>query len=272
MPLTTFKTHLQTIHYFTEDLGNGITMDLVYIPGGTFLMGAPETELESLNQERPQHQVTVPAFFMGATPITQAQWRQVASSIGQGKEPLEANPSRFSFRGDNHPVERVSWHDATEFCLRLSRHTKREYRLPSEAEWEYVCRAGTTTPFHCGETILTDLANYNGNYVYGSGAKGGYRETITPVDTFPPNAFGLYDMHGNVWEWCQDSWHDSYEKAPTDGSAWVSRNSSTRVLRGGSWVDYPRLCRSASRFDYYPVDRVNGLGFRVVCCAPRTQP
>jgi formylglycine-generating enzyme required for sulfatase activity len=124
----------------------------------------------------------------------------------------------------------------------LSKATGREYRLPSEAEWEYACRAGTTTPFHFGETITTDLANYNGNYTYGSGSKGQYRKQTTDVGSFPANAFGLHDMHGNVWEWCQDTWHENYNGAPTDGSAWVDENANQNrmILRGGSWYNNPR--------------------------------
>ncbi len=163
--------------YFTENLGNGVSLEMVAIPGGTFRMGSPETEAEQSNAESPQHSVTVKPFFMGKYPVTQAQWRTVAS-LPQVNRPLEPNPSYF--KGDDRPVEQVSWYNAVEFCDRLSRLTKREYRLPSEAEWEYACRAGTTTPFHFGETITTDLANYNGNYTYGTGSKGKYREQTTP--------------------------------------------------------------------------------------------
>jgi formylglycine-generating enzyme required for sulfatase activity len=263
----TITHHPATIHYFTETLGEGITMDLVLIPSGTFEMGSPEDELDRHTREGPQHTVTVPTFFMGRTPITQAQWRQVAQTP-QVNAPLTSNPSRF--KGDDRPVEQVSWQDATEFCARLSRDTRREYRLPSEAEWEYACRAGTTTPFHCGETISTDLANYDGkNYeAYGQGEKGIYRQETTDVGTFRPNPFGLYDMHGNVWEWCQDTWHDSYQNAPVDGSAWETGTSSSRVRRGGSWSYYPRNCRSAYRTYNNFGSALDDLGFRVVCCAP----
>jgi formylglycine-generating enzyme required for sulfatase activity len=160
-----------------------------------------------------------------------------------------------------------------EFCARLSNYTKRPYRLPSEAEWEYACRAGTTTPFHFGKTITTDLANYDGNYIYGDGVKGVYREETTEVGSFKiANEFGLYDMHGNVWEWCQDDWHNSYEGAPTDSSAWISDEYSNekKVLRGGSWFYSPALCRSACRYyDVAGFGRSN-YGFRVVCGAART--
>ncbi len=192
---------------------------MIEIPTGTFSMGAPGQELDSNNTERPQHKVTVPSFYMGRYPVTQAQWKFVAT-LPQVNKKLDPNPS--GFEGDNRPVERVSWYDAVEFCDRLSRHTKRQYRLPSEAEWEYACRAGTKTPFHFGGTITTDLANYNGNETYGQGPKGVDRQKTTEVGSFGvANNFGLYDMHGNVWEWCLDDWHNDYTDAPTDGSAWL---------------------------------------------------
>ena len=266
-----------------ENLGNGIQLEMVMIPGGTFMMGSPEKE------ERPQHQVTIKAFCLGKYQVTQAQWKAVAAAFPQVNKELKLDPSRF--KGDNRPVEQVSWEDAVEFCDRLSRHTKRQYRLPSEAEWEYACRAGTTTPFHFGETITTDLvnydgnytygdgveedrrettdlANYDGNYAYGDGVEGVYREETTEVGSFGvANNFGLYDMHGNVYEWCQDNWHSNYKGAPTDGSAWLSskEDSNRRLLRGGSWHDIPEDCRSASR-TYDLLDYLNNkIGFRVVC-------
>lgn len=172
--------------------------------------------------------------------MTQAQWLAVAG-LPKVKIDLKGNPSNF--KGDDLPVEQVNWHDAREFCARLSQLTKRNYRLPSEAEWEYACRAGTTTPFYFGDTITADLANYDGNSRYGSAPKGTYRKKTTAVGSFPPNSFGLYDMHGNVWEWCQDVWHGNYNGAPTDGSAWESGgNSQSRLLRGGSWLYYSWYC------------------------------
>ena len=147
--------------YFKEDLGNGVTLEMVNIPGGTFTMGAPETEKESRDEERPQHQVTVPPFFMGKYPVTQAQWQAVAAFPQVNRE---LNPDPSTFKGSDRPVETISWYDADEFCARLSKATGRDYRLPSESEWEYACRAGTTTPFHFGETITSELANYDGNY------------------------------------------------------------------------------------------------------------
>ena len=268
----------RTTKYYSEDLGNGIKLDMVLIPEGNFLMGAPETELDSQNSERPQHQVTVPTFFMGRYPVTQEQWRIVAA-LPQVDRELKPDPSYF--KGDKRPVERVSWYDSVEFCQRLFKHTGREYRLPSEAEWEYACRAGTTTPFHFGETITTDLANYQGtdnkdrgwSGSYGDGPKGEYREETTPVGTFPPNNFGLWDMHGNVWEWCEDYWHGNYQNAPTDGSSWLTDNTrSLHVFHGGSWFFSPWFCRSAARsYGDSPKYANDNIGFRVVCRVPRTQ-
>ncbi|MFM6278998.1 MAG: formylglycine-generating enzyme family protein, partial [Dolichospermum sp.] len=220
-----------------------LELEMVLIPGGTFLMGSPKNEEGSINSEKPQHEVTIKPFLMGKYPVTQKQWRTVAA-LEKVNIDLASYPSYFE--GDNRPVEQVSWHDAIEFCARLSNYTKKPYRLPTEAQWEYACRAGTTTPFHFGDRITTDLANYDGNYTYGDGLKGVHRKGTTDVGFFPPNLFGLHDMHGNVWEWCQDDWHDNYEGAPIDGSAWISL-SNRKVLRGGSWNYYPVLCRSASR-------------------------
>ena len=206
-----------------------------FIPAGSFLMGSPEHEPRRLTTEGPQHEVTLAAFWMAKTPITQAQWREVA---GWEKVKRDLNPDPSHFKGDNRPVEQVSWFDAMEFCHRLSQRTGKKYTLPSEAQWEYACRAGTTTPFHFGPTIGTEVANYDGHYVYGQGSKGIYREHTTDVAIFPANAWGLHDMHGNVWEWCLDEWHDSYGGAPTDGSAWV---------QGDSLGESPAACCAAGR-------------------------
>ncbi|MFM6309836.1 MAG: formylglycine-generating enzyme family protein, partial [Dolichospermum sp.] len=223
-----------------------LELEMINIPGGTFIIGSSENEEGSMNSERPQHQVTISPFSMGKYPVTQAQWRTVAA-LEKVNIDLASYPSYFE--GDNRPVEQVSWHDAIEFCARLSNYTKKPYRLPTEAQWEYACRAGTTTPFHFGDRITTDLANYDGNYTYGDGPKGVYREETTEVGSFKiANEFGLYDMHGNVWEWCQDDWHNNYEGAPTDSSAWISNNTkSDKLLRGGCWYGNPANCRSASR-------------------------
>jgi len=256
-----------------EELAEGVNLELMEIPGGKFLMGSPKTELDRFEWESPQHPVTVPKFYMGKYPITQKQWREVAKWEQIEKE-LEPDPSYFKddYEGIDRwtrPVERISWSDAKEFCARLSQKTGREYRLPTEAEWEYACRAGTTTPFHFGETITADLANYDGDSVYGDGVKGKYRQQTTPVGYFKvANNFGLYDMHGNVWEWCEDSWHDNYKNAPIDGSAWIGQDTASKIQRGGSWNYYTGYCRSASRnFNFFDND-ING--FRVVRVASRT--
>ncbi|MDX2099542.1 MAG: SUMF1/EgtB/PvdO family nonheme iron enzyme, partial [Leptolyngbyaceae cyanobacterium bins.59] len=251
-----------------EDLGNGIKLEMVWIPGGTFLMGSPKNEEGRSDDEGPQHSVTIKPFLMGQYPITQTQWKTVAALP---KEKIDLNPDPSHFKGANCPVEQVSWHEAIEFCSRLSRKTGREYRLPSEAEWEYACRAGTSTPFHFGETLTPDLANYDGNSVYRSGPKGTYRKQTTEVGSFLPNSFGLYDMHGNVWEWCLDHWHATYNNAPIDGSVWITGgNSDRRVLRGGSWFGLPWDCRSAYRPHNDAGIRYDPSGFRVCCVAPRT--
>jgi formylglycine-generating enzyme required for sulfatase activity len=252
--------------FFSEDLGNGISLEMVAIPGGNFLMGSPTTEKERSNVESPQHSVTIRPFHMGKFTITQAQWRAVAA-FPQIKTFLKSDPSFF--KGDNLPVERVSWNDAVEFCARLTNKTGKKYRLPSEAEWEYACRAGTTSPFHFRETIIPALVNYDSNYPYGNAPKGVYRGKTTPVGSFQvANAFGLYDLHGNVCEWCADHWHDSYKGARSDGSIWLSSNeSSARLLRGGSWHNNSNYCRSASRGCTSPANDGNGIGFRVVCAA-----
>jgi formylglycine-generating enzyme required for sulfatase activity len=270
------KRSRRQAQYFIEDLRNGVQLEMVSIPEGSFMMGSLQDEPERLSSESPQHQVTVPAFFMGKFPVTQAQWQAVAALPQVNRE---LNPHPSGFKGANRPVEQVSWYDAVEFCSRLSQYTGRPYSLPSEAEWEYACRAGTTTPFHFGETITSKLANYNADYTYGTGVKGTYRKETTPVGSFnAANAFGLYDMHGNVWEWCLDDWHDNYEGAPTDGSAWfydndnLSQKQGYAVLRGGSWINNPYICRSASRNNINRAERdgiYSYIGFRVVCAVGR---
>lgn len=256
----------RSAEYRREDLGQGITLDMVAIPGGHFQMGSADGQGD--NDERPQHEVTVQPFLMGKYPVTQAQWKAVAA-LPEVERSLEAKPSRFN--GPNRPVEKVNWDAAVEFCQRLSRKTGHGYRLPSEAEWEYACRAGTSSAFHYGETLTADLANYRASSTFGSGPKGKYRNETTEVSSFPANDFGLCDMHGNVWEWCQDHWHENYQGAPTDGSAWLSsEENARRLLRGGSWNAYPDLCRSALRFRFARALRGNGFGFRVVCAASWT--
>jgi formylglycine-generating enzyme required for sulfatase activity len=278
---------------YREDLGGRLALTLIEIPAGSFLMGSPPEEPGRSDDEGPQHEVKLASFFMSHTPITQAQWREVAAwqplPAERWGQDLNPDPSHFQNREgqaegeirlfpgeantDNRPVENVSWLDAMEFCSRLSQRTGRTYTLPSEAQWEYACRAGTTTPFCFGETISPELANYDGNYAYGNGPTGIYREQTTPVGLFPANTWGLQDMQGNVWEWCLDEWHESYEGAPTDGRAWVDavegekskESEKLRLLRGGSWNFFPRGCRSAFRVHGRPVGAGNGVGFRLVC-------
>ena len=250
----------------TADLSNGVTLTLMLIPAGEFIMGAPKSEPDSKDNERPQHRVQLSSFLMGRYPVTQAQWSVVA---GYERVDRDLDPDPSTFKGDNRPVEKVSWEDAQEFCKRLSVATGKDYRLPSEAQWEYACRAGTETPFHFGETITPELANYEGRSTYGDGSKGESRQETTEVGSFPANEWGLHDMHGNVWEWCEDDWHSNYNGAPEDGSVWVesNREETRRLLRGGSWVNIPLYCRSACRNNYTRDDRGNYFGFRV-CCVP----
>jgi formylglycine-generating enzyme required for sulfatase activity len=275
-----------------EQLAEGVALTMLRIPAGSFEMGAPETEAESLGRERPVHRVTLGEFLLGQTPITQAQWRAVAEWERLDHEPVDRRPDYLDpdpvaklteperFRGDLRPVVNVSWFEAQAFCQRLALRTGKNYALPSEAQWEYACRAGTTTPFHYGATISTELANYDGR-VYGNGKKGEYRQQTMDVASFPANAWGLHDMHGSVHEWCADCWHDSYEGAPNDGSAWVGGeteenigmkdfNINWRLLRGGSWRFSPAYCRSAYRDDFHPDYRGNDFGFRV-CCLPQDE-
>jgi formylglycine-generating enzyme required for sulfatase activity len=267
---------------YIEDLGNNIYLEMVYIPGGTFMMGSPASEkgpfdIEPIH-ERPQHQVKVQPFLMSRYPVTQELWRTVAA-FPVVERALELEPVYFKFRGDKQPAQQMVWYEAVEFCQRLSRKTGRKYRLPSEAEWEYACRAGTNSPFHFGG-INADVAKYSGRYPKEPDVSRSLPESgPTEVGRFEvANAFGLCDMHGNVWEWCQDYWHDNYQNAPNDGSAWViDGDSNSRVMRGGSWCDDPRSCRSASRHwqisDHRSSYGSGGyqIGFRVVCSASRTQ-
>lgn len=274
---------------FRELLADEVELEMVAIPSGKFLMGSPKSEHDRSEDENPQHPVTVQSFFMGKYPVTEAQWHAIADTLPVERE-LDLNSCGFA--EDNLPIEDVHWSKATdlpitgvywdeaiEFCQRLSRDTGRVYRLPTEAEWEYACRAGTETPFSFGQTITPDLANYRGvdcgnvneqwfwSGSYDRGPKGIYRDDITPIDAFSPNAFGLYDMHGNVSEWCLDPWHGNYEGATVDGSAWISGGDDNVVMRGGSYNNFPARCRSASRQLQTPerYSRLCTNGFRVVC-------
>ena len=235
-----------------EDLGDGVLLHLVRIPAGTFTMGSPEGEIDRSDDESPQHEVSIPECWMGQFEITQAQYQRVTN-----QNPATGSDDKFV--DPQKPIINVSWEDAVAFCKALSDRTGRTYRLPTEAEREYACRACTTTPFHFGESITPDVVNYDGNYPYANAAKGEHRQQTTPVGSFPPNPWGLYDMHGNVWEWCADQWYNSYNDKPDelkqDGSiAWTQNNtnvlpseSGDHLLRGGSWYSLARDTRSADR-------------------------
>lgn len=266
-PNIRIKHRTHDITYVEEVLSDKVSLELVLVPEGGFMMGSPDDEEERDDDEGPQHRVSVSNFWMGQYPITQVQWRIVTQYERVNRD---LNPDPSVFKGELHPVEQVSWYDAIEFCERLSLRTGRNYRLPTEAEWEYACRAGTTTPFHFGVTISAQYSNYRATKIYGLGEVGEYRQKTTPIDYFQVcNAFGLCDMHGNVLEWCLDHWHDNYEHAPTDGSAWLNNSDkASRILRGGSWTYFPGGCRSASRGHYYTGNAVDGIGFRIVL-APR---
>jgi len=222
----------QSAKLFTNSIG----MDFVFIEAGEFTMGSPPDEEGREKDERQRGVKLAKGFHLAVHEVTQVQWLAVMGS----------NPSHF--KGNDLPVEQVSWDDAVAFCTKLSELEGKKCRLPTEAEWEYACRAGTTTPFSTGRTISADQANYDGSFTYGKGLKGANRKTTTAAGSFPPNRWGLYDMHGNVWEWCQDKY--------VGGQAY-------RVLRGGSWYDPPQYCRSAARTRFAPVYRFALIGFRV---------
>ena len=236
----------------TQDLGQGLSLDMVVISSGTFQMGSPQ--YYGNPDEHPQHFVTIKSFMMSKFLITQAQWKAI-----MGKSP----PCRF--KGDNLPVERISWEEVETFCQRLSKKTGRIYQMPSETQWEFACRSGTNTPFSFGDTLTIDVANFNGEHKFRDEPRGFYRHTTTEGGVFPPNAFGLYDMHGNLWEWCADNWLDDYSSSPRDSSSYQNTNSHFRVARGGSWHEPPELCRSAARLQVLQSDAEEFVGFRVVC-------
>jgi formylglycine-generating enzyme required for sulfatase activity len=244
------------------DLGEGESLGLIQIPAGDFPMGSPANEPERSASEGPKHRVRLDGFLLGQTPVTQAQWGVVAR---WPKLELDLKPDPSRFKGARRPVEDVSWHQAMEFCRRLSQRTGFLFTLPSEAQWEYACRAGTTTPFAFGDTITPELANYDATSSYADGPEGRCRQQTTDVASFPANGWGLHDMHGNVWEWCLDTWYGSYEGAPTDGSPWLMGTDSSKLLRGGSCFYDPWICRSAYRNNFLPDYAFNAVGFRVVC-------
>ena len=258
---TIVRKERQQAYYFAEDLGNGITLEMVQIPGGIFKVGSPENEVGRYDDEMSQHDVKIQPFFIGKFSITQAQYKGVT-----GENPA-TQFERDGFVAANKPVVGVSWRDASVFCQSISNHTGKAYRLPTEVEWEYACRSGTLNPFCFGNTISTNLANYDGRYPYNLGSAGKYRKTTVPVDHFRfANNFGLFNLHGNVWEWCSDQWLTSSCIDLEDKNENKSDNSSImRVIRGGSWRNEANLCRSAFRYYCGANKRLNDIGFRIVC-------
>ncbi|OCR01274.1 hypothetical protein BCD67_25775 [Oscillatoriales cyanobacterium USR001] len=242
--------------FFSEDLGSGAILEMILVPGGRFDMGSPNTEVGCDRDEWPQHNVNISPFFMSKYKVTQSQWEAVMGN----------NPSNF--KGAQRPIENISWNDAVAFCQKLTQKTGKHYRLSSEAEWEYACRAGTKTPFYFGETIAPNLVNYDGNYPYGSAPKGLDRGQTTDVGIFPPNAFGLYDMHGNLWEWCSDGYHSNYNGAPNDGSSWKTPTDNFRVQRGGCWKNDAVYCRTAIRKWNFAGFHNSYIGFRLALAFP----
>ena len=256
---------LQVPGAWFELLGDSVALTMVGMPAGCYWMGSPRDELGRFTNEGPERLVALEGFWISQTPITQAQWRQVMGS----------NPSNFienRVDRDLRPVEKVSWHDAIEFCTRLREHAGRIYTLPTEAQWEYACRAGSTAPFHYGATLISELANYNANAIYSASERGVFRSQTSPVSQFPSNDWGLHDMHGNVREWCLDQWQDSYDEKPSNTQAFIVSDNhkavvdeTTCLVRGGSWHRSPRHCRSAVR-DHAMAARVSSdIGFRVIC-------
>jgi formylglycine-generating enzyme required for sulfatase activity len=235
---------------FVEPLAEGVGIPMIAVPAGGFYMGSAHRQGEA--DEEPRHYVSVGSFYLARTTVTQAQWKAVTGRLPpcRGKS-LE------------HPVDRLSWDEATEFCERLYGKTGRRYRLPSEAEWEYACRAGSSSDFSFGDMITTDLANYVGRHAYKTGPVGEYRHGPIPPGAFPPNAFGLFDMHGNLDEWCQDAWHEDYTAAPSTAAPWIRGGTAERVVRGGSWHDPPNLLRCAARLKLDPSEGEDFVGLRL---------
>ena len=264
--------------------------DFVLIPGGEFTMGSPETEVGRSTNET-QHQVKVTDFYMDKYKVTVGEFRKFVAATNY-KTDAEKGDGSYVFDGtavqkkaginwrygvsgslrpqneENHPVVHVSWNDAVEYCRWLSEKTGKSYRLPTEAEWEYACRAGSRTAFNTGENLTTNQANYDGNYSYNNNPTGVCRQNTVPVDSFAPNALGLYNMHGNVWEWCSD-WYSVtyYDECKANGTVINPVGSaigSYRVMRGGRWGSNAALCRSANRNGGTPGSRITSIGFRLV--------
>ena len=239
-----------SVKLFRERLPDGSFISMVSVPAGTFAMGSAHHK--GHRDEEPLHYVKVGSFFLSQTTVTQSQWKAVMKRLP---------PCRG--KGLDFPVDRVSWFDANAFCERLSKTARKPYRLPSEAEWEYACRADSNTDFAFGNMMTTDYANYVGVHRYLDGPTGVYRHGPIPSGSFPPNSFGLYDMHGNLWEWCADTWHEDYVGASLNAEPWVRGGTEERVLRGGSWHDPPDLCRSSSRLKLKPTEGEDFVGVRI---------
>lgn len=235
------------------DIGSGVHVMLVWIPPGEFVMGSPESEEGRYDRESPQTTVIhSKGFWMSDTPITQAQYSVL----------MNRNPSNS--RGLSYPVEGVNFDDALEFCSVFSSHANVFATLPTEAQWEYAARAGTTTPFHFGETIHSSEANFHAVFPYGESEKGIFRGSPSSVRVFPPNDFGLYDMHGNVHEWCLDHYREYPGGEQVDWFQHIPNSDGTRVIRGGSWQSRPEFIRSAARLFSPEFARSESLGFRIV--------
>ncbi len=258
---------------FAQALSERAELEMIVLPAGTFLMGSPPNEPARAPDEGPQRLVHVAAFAIGRFEVTQEEWYAVAL-LPPVERDLPRTPAHFQDlpgTPTRRPIERVTWHEAREFCARLRVRTGRAYRLPSEAEWEYAARAGAQTPFAFGETLTDKVAIFNAARPYGAAPVGRTwnRTELVGALRMGVNGFGLADVHGNVWEWVEDPWHDDYADAPLDGRAWlVGGNPSLRVLRGGAWRGEPGNCRSATRGYARPADSYNHLGFRVACDLP----
>jgi formylglycine-generating enzyme required for sulfatase activity/tRNA A-37 threonylcarbamoyl transferase component Bud32 len=275
-------TAMRTYHL---PLPEELSMEMVLLGGDEYTIGMTEEEAAQvlagfpeylrsyaeawLSWSRPPRRVRLSPFSIGKYPVTQKQWRVVATRIEPIGRTLPEYPNvrhgRARARDDDLPVTLISWEEAVEFCARLSHRSKKACRLPSEAEWEYACRGGTTTPFSFAAPVTPRLVNYNGLIPDVANAEG-WRLGAGPSAVGRvggPNPFGLYDMHGNIWEWCTDTWHDSYDGLPQDGTAWFNRQDALRVVRGGSWRVFAALCRSASRARFHCRDRFDDIGFRI---------
>ena len=232
--------------------------EMVVIPAGEFLMGSPESESERRDSEGPQHKVVIAKpFAMGRYAVTFEEYDRFCKAAGRQQ------PDDQGWGRGRRPVINVSWEEAVAYCAWLSQETGATYRLPTEAEWEYAARAGTMTAFWWGDDIDTTRANYDGNSTYRNGPKGVCRQQTVPVDTFQPNPFGLYQVYGNVWEWVQDTWHEDYDGASVDGSAWVEKGGGPCVVRGGSWSNGPNRLRGAARGGNHPPNGHLNRGFRL---------